>query len=126
MKKPIAFLIAIIYFCISSGMVMNVHYCMGKISSVKLDLLAKNLCGCKTEKSKGCCKTEHQYLKVTDTYKVSYADFSFNLPVKEISSSYQIFTQPVFGADDMFAFANHSPPVIDHQDTYLLNCVFRI
>lgn len=107
-------------------MVMNVHYCMGKISSVQLDLLATNLCDCKKEQDKGCCKTEHHYLKVEDNHKASYADFSFNTPVKEIASSYQTTTASSFYLNELMHFSILAPPDISQPDTYLRICVFRI
>jgi hypothetical protein len=42
-----------------------------------LDVLAKNLCGCKTKKTGGCCKTTHKLLKIEDSHKFSVNDFSF-------------------------------------------------
>ena len=128
MKRLVAALLAFIYLTVSSGMVMNSHYCMGKLSSVSLSVLpsAKCVCGTKMTK-KSCCRTEVKLVKVEDAQqKAVVADVSFPLtialPVTDLNllhSSYYT-TQPVIVSQA------HAPPLLSEQDTYLQNCVFRI
>ena len=69
MKKFLAFIVAIIYLTVSTGFIVNVHYCMGKVSSVKLEKPAKQCC-CK-KKHKNCCKTEQKIVKLNSNTKFS-------------------------------------------------------
>ncbi|MBS4043901.1 MAG: hypothetical protein KGZ59_08820 [Chitinophagaceae bacterium] len=64
MKKALAFILSIIYFTISTGFIVNVHYCMGKIDSVNIEQSSKKCC-CK-KKHKKCCNTQKQLVKVSD------------------------------------------------------------
>ncbi len=126
MKRSVVAILALIYITASSGVVMNIHYCMGKLSSVKMGLLAKNPCGCGSMEKKGCCKTEQKLAKVSDNHKAAYTSFQFNaspkiLPVESFASAIT-FTN----LNDRTVSKNHSPPDLSPQDIYLLNCVFRI
>jgi hypothetical protein len=126
MKKLIVPFIAILYFTVSSGVVVNLHYCMGKLSSIKIDVLAKNLCGCKTKKSGGCCKTTHKLLKIEDSHKFSVNDYSFHTPVivpMVHSIASQDFLQSI--ETKKITYPN-APPEFHRQDIYLHNCVFLI
>jgi CDGSH-type Zn-finger protein len=126
MKRFTVAILALLYFTISTGMVVNIHYCMGKVSSVNVDVLAKNLCACGKKESKGCCKTEHKLIKLEDNHKASFADVVFNVPVLEIEPSYNLINPQLISLTDKTAFNNHSPPILYQQDIYLQNCVFRI
>lgn len=128
MKKFSIAILAVIYFTISCGIVFNVHYCMGKLSAVKVDLLAKNLCGCGSEdgKEKKCCKTEHKLVKLEDNHKASFADYVFQAPVADIARLNNFLQATILPEIDTNDFHNHSPPLLIQEDTYLLNCVFRI
>jgi CDGSH-type Zn-finger protein len=126
MKRFTVTILALLYFTISTGMVVNIHYCMGKVSSVNVDVLAKNLCACGKKQTKGCCKTEHKFIKLEDNHKASFADVVLNVPAQDIEHSYNLINAPLIGLTDKAAFNNHSPPILYQQDIYLQNCVFRI
>jgi CDGSH-type Zn-finger protein len=126
MKRFTVAILAIIYFTISTGMVINMHYCMGKLRSVNVDVLAKNLCGCGKKETKGCCKTEHKLVKLEDNHKASVADFIFQSPVCILQNTYSLINTPLINVNEQTAYNNHSPPLLSQQDTYLRNCVFRI
>jgi hypothetical protein len=126
MKKLIVAFVAILYFTVSSGVVVNLHYCMGKLSSTKIDVLAKNLCGCKTKKTRGCCKTTHKLLKIEDSHKFSVNDYSIQTPVSAAmvhTNASQDFSQSV--EIKKITFTN-APPEFQRQNIYLHNCVFLI
>ena len=128
MKRLAATLLALIYFTVSSGMVMNMHYCMGKLSSVKLAVLpdAKCACGKKTAK-KSCCRTEVKLVKVEDAQqKAVIADVSFELPVVAPVTELNFLHASFYRDEASVASPAHAPPLLSEQDTYLQNCVFRI
>ena len=128
MKKLLASILLLVYFTVSTGFVVSVHYCMNKVDSIELgdnssDQCGK--CGMHVEDSGGCCKDDVKMVKMQVDHSVAKTaspDFSLQLPGKAIHSDY------------LFAIANntlnkyplaHGPPLSD-QDTYLLNCVFRL
>ncbi len=126
MKKLIVSFVAILYFTVSSGVVVNLHYCMGKLSSTKIDVLAKNLCGCKTKKTGGCCKTTHKLIKIEDSHKFSVNDFSIQTPLSSISIhtiASQDFLQSIEANKSTFT---NAPPQFLRQNIYIHNCVFLI
>ncbi|MCZ2223360.1 MAG: hypothetical protein LC122_06990 [Chitinophagales bacterium] len=129
MKKVVTAILTILYFSVSSGMVFNIHYCKDKVSSVQIDLLAKDLCGCskkdKKTNKKNCCKTEHKIIKLQNDHKVSTVDYSFKTPITPV-----LFTNYFFNTSfKSLNFNNHTtiiPPLISEQDIHIENCVFRI
>ncbi|MBY0426990.1 MAG: hypothetical protein K2Q22_15245, partial [Cytophagales bacterium] len=78
LKKSLAIvLVAIFYLMSTSGMVISIHYCMGKVSSVELFASMKKPCGCGEKDSKpSCCKDEVKQLK-TDPSKASQTTVKF-------------------------------------------------
>jgi hypothetical protein len=126
MKRFIVTILALLYFTVSSGMVMNIHYCMGKIRSVKLQATAKKMCGCKKQQEKkSCCKTEHKLIKVQDSHKASAAGIDIAAPVALLPEQpFQVYT-PAATIVRLHSVNNNSPPGTG-TDIYLRNCVFRI
>ncbi|MBP6687505.1 MAG: hypothetical protein KA160_06570 [Lacibacter sp.] len=81
-RKIFISIIAVFYISATSGMVMNVHYCMGKISSISLGQEKDHTdgscdkCGMlKTENH--CCKDEVAEVKLNDVHQIS--SFAFEL-----------------------------------------------
>jgi undecaprenyl pyrophosphate synthase len=130
MKKIITAILAVLYFAVSSGMVFNIHYCKNKVSSVQIDLLAKDLCGCskkgKKTAKKNCCKTEHKIIKLATDYKISTTNYTIHAPVEVLDTNHFSFNVTSTKVDVFQQANNHIPPLISFQDTYLKNCTFRI
>jgi len=130
MKKIITAILAVLYFAVSSGMVFNIHYCKNKVSSVQIDLLAKDLCGCskkgKKTAKKNCCKTEHKIVKLATDYKVSTTNYTIHSPIEALATNQFIFNVTSFKDDAYYQINHHLPPLISFQDTYLKNCTFLI
>jgi hypothetical protein len=128
MKRSAVAILAIIYIAISSGVVVNIHYCMGKMSSAKLQAWTASSCGCgkKMESKKGCCKTELKIVKIEDAQKATYADFVLQAPVTPLVTELNLLQTPFYNARSIVSPHEHSPPVNSGQETYLRNCAFRI
>ena len=126
MKRSLVAIVTIIYFTISSGVVMNIHYCMGRVSSVELDNFSKKTHGCGKSENNGCCKTELKIVKLEDAQKASYADFSIHIPVTLLFADLNLLQTPFYNAQTFVHSNQHSPPLLSGQDIYLQNCVFRI
>lgn len=130
MKRIIVSIIALIYFTVSSGMIMNVHYCMGKVSTIQINQVPDERCICglpkKETSSKGCCKTEFTVVKLADTHKASSASYDIQTPVVLVARSLSQLEASLYNTSLKIYADIHGPPLLSEQDTYLLNCVFRI
>ena len=128
MKKSIASILLILYVAFSSGVVINLHYCMDNFDSVQFGANKSDYCSvCGMHKSEGneCCKDEVKIFKIQDDQQTSAINFEFSSPdavvvdlplwneTSLVKSTHQLYLQ------------THSPP-LGKQDTYLQNCVFRI
>jgi hypothetical protein len=131
MKKAFILLIAVLYLATTSGMVMNIHYCMGKISSVSFTHEKDHedgSCGkCGMDKTENhCCKDETQYIKITDSHQASVktfvpVDFMAELPAVEID---MIAAQQ--GSSVISSIYYLPPPPKNLNKVYLALNVFRI
>ena len=129
MKKILIAISALFYLAISSGVIVNMHYCMKRLDSVQFyakqdDLCGK--CGMDTREANGCCHDEIKVFKITDDQQPSL--FAFHLAgIKPMAAEVSLFlVAPYFSKKEQIHFCNHSPPLLSAQDTYLQQCVFRI
>lgn len=130
MKKFSVSILAISYFIVTCGVVINFHYCMDRLASTSLfDASAKKCdrCGMDIHASDGCCRNEMQIVKLENDQNTTTV-VDYQLPTLD-----QQFTAPslfiVAAFENLFHvrhFQNHSPPLLSAQDTYLQNNVFRI
>jgi hypothetical protein len=125
-KRFLTSIIAVLYFVISSGVVVNIHYCMGRVKEVKYQTLAEKKCGCGKMASKSCCKTTFKLVKLEDAQKAAAAFYNIEAPAALITTQTNPFAAPVLPSADRLYVYGHSPPLLSAQDTYLQNCVFRI
>lgn len=128
MKKVIVSLIAFLYLGISSGVAVEIHYCMGKKAGMELYGKGNDRCGkCGMKnKTSGCCKDEHKFYKLKDFHITVSNDLGFDIPAAFDIHNFQEYQyQPYFASITRNIF-NHSPPASFHPPIYLLNCIFRI
>ncbi|MDQ6756405.1 MAG: hypothetical protein M3004_05675 [Bacteroidota bacterium] len=128
MKKILLAILAIVYLGVSSGIAMNIHYCMGKISSVDVYHKAHDKCdNCGMKSSNcGCCKDEVKIFKLKDTHKLIYNDIKIFASVAIIENHKNIFDSVLPSAEIISSYNNHSPPASQGISLYILNNVFRI
>jgi hypothetical protein len=126
MKKLLSLLLAVLYMTTSSGVVLNVHYCMGKIASVEVDNFRDTLCKCgKQETGAACCKSEIKVLKNANDHMATLASFDLKLPpvnLPTLVSPSQLF----YSNRTLFGNPSGSAPPGTTNKTYIENCVFRI
>ena len=120
-------ILAFFYLTANSGVVVNIHYCMGKISDVKVAAFPKKGCVCGKDKIKmKCCGSEIKLVKLSETHKTSEISSVVKLVTPAFSQPLNLLNTPVLNSTIQFhKFYGDSPPLSD-QDTYLHNCVFRI
>ena len=126
MKKAVVAILAFLYLAVSSGVAMNIHYCMGKFSSV--DFYNYNdKCGkCGMKKANGCCKDEVKIIKLNDTHKLIGNNINIFTPASAIDNSKSNFDSDLHYSQFRFSFNIHSPPESPGTSLCVLNCVFRI
>ena len=126
MKRTLVAILAIIYFCVSSGFVVSSRYCMCKVSKVNVEIVPSKTCCCSTKQTKSCCKTESKFIKLSDNHQAAYADVSIVKPFQIITTFYTISNTSIASTKTILAFNSRSPPIISPQPIYILNCIFRI
>jgi hypothetical protein len=124
-------MVAIFYLTLSSGLAMNIHYCMGKISSITFGHEKDhndgscNKCGMsKTENH--CCSDDVEFLKLTDSHQATDVQtcietIAMSLPVTDVSLQES-------GQGNTIEPVTHyfSLPLPVHNKVYLAINVFRI
>lgn len=129
MKKTLTSITLICYLAVSSGVIVNFHYCMGRLDSVKFFAAESEFCGncgMRTSKSHKCCGDEITIIKLQDDQQTAQAIHSLKAPATEIVIPADFIVASFYNADNSLFQIDHSPPLFTGQDTYLLNCVFRI
>lgn len=129
LRNILATISTLIYFAVTSGIVVNMHYCMDKFSSadlykVKSDVCDK--CGMNVSDSNGCCHDDIKIVKLSNDHTISQLNHELKAP-EAIPVSYNDFISDLnSNLVQKIGYLNHSPPLLSVQDTYLQNCVFRI
>ncbi len=127
MKKFSLGILTFIYITVASGIVVNIHYCMGKLSEVGYGYSSSDKCGkCGMENKTGCCHNESKFLKITDDQQLAKANVDIAQVPVEINIINVDLSQPVRGFEKILELQYHSPPDKRPSSVYLLNCVFRI
>ena len=128
MKKLLLAILSLVYLTLASGLVMNVHYCMGKVTSIDYGYRTGNDCErCGMKNKKGCCHQEYKLLKLTadqqlaKTTSQAPAPFSFEIPACALS-----LLQIPQGSAVLADLRYHSPPDKRSGALYLHDCIFRI
>ncbi len=130
MIKIITSISFLFYFAVTSGVVINSHYCMKRLASVHLFETHARVCGrcgMETYESNGCCRDEVKLVKlIQDQNKPELISYAISA-LKIISVTPSEFIVAAFeNSYKQRHFHNHSPPLLSAQDTYLQNNVFRI
>ncbi len=122
---------AMFYLTVSSGLAMNIHYCMGKISSVTFGHEADHNDGscskCGMSKTENhCCTDETQFVKLTDDQQVlqksTFAFFtSVEVPYSDVSLNESM---QGLSAEPYTSYFSPPPPTLNK--VYLAVNVFRI
>jgi len=130
MKRLLTLFIALIYLVMSTGFVMNSHYCMGKLSSVELGRseVKKCICGMRIDSTKKnkCCHSKIAVVKLEDSHKLTtFTIGSINFLEAVIP---QFYVEPVLYTNVYTAnqYLKKLPPNLNKQDTYKYIGMFLI
>ena len=126
-RKPFILLLAIVYLGITSGVMVNVHYCMGRIAEVNYGHDDADKCGkCGMDQKNGCCTTEHKFVKSADEHLFVKSFTNLTPAVAEVTQNFiqLVAPQPISKTVDYTRY--HSPPDKRSNELHLYNGVFRI
>ena len=130
MKKALFAIAVLCYFTAASGVVVNSHYCMKRLVSVKLfggKSERCGRCGMKMHKNSGCCHDEVKVVKLKqDQTKFSAAGYDIPSAEQIVSTPSAFIITSFYNDGGQRHFQNHSPPLLSAQETYLQINVFRI
>lgn len=129
MKRVFASILLLLYFCVSTGFVVSMHYCMNKFDSVKVGAPESEKCGkcgMHTEDSEGCCRDEVKVVKLQQDEQLAKLLMpSLTLPPVELPLSKHL-ALPFQNYVQAYLLEEPDPPLRKSQPVYLSNCVFRI
>ncbi|MGZ5135207.1 MAG: HYC_CC_PP family protein [Flavitalea sp.] len=127
MKRILLTILAFVYLALASGVGMNIHYCMGELSSVDYGYKKAGHCDeCGMEEKAGCCNTEFKVVKLQDSHQWSSpGELVKNfLVVESFFNTQSYFSARPFNSANRFTY--HSPPDKRLNEVYLHTTVFRI
>ncbi len=128
-KKILLSILTFTYLMLSTGIAMEIHYCMGKKAGIDFYKLENEKCGrCgMLEKKNGCCNDEHKFYKIEDSFKHSSNNINFSFFEGRIITAYFVFShEPILLQSIIKIPPYYSPPFETYPSECIKNCVFRI
>jgi hypothetical protein len=122
-------ILTMMYMTVSSGIAMEIHYCMGEKAGVDFYQLSDEKCGkcgMKEQNKKGCCSDEHQFFKLEDSQKKSVVDYSFQIGETSTIPPYPTFDRQLASNVATAQPVGHSPPLYVELPARILHGVFRL
>ena len=128
MKKIYLGILTFFYMAVSSGVALELHYCMGDKAGMDLYGSASDKCGkCgMTEKKTGCCHDEFKFYKLNDSHKTVTNDIDLSASSFAVVNEYYMYNWQMPDNTAVTAFNNHSPPADTGPSACIMNCVFRL
>jgi hypothetical protein len=128
MKKILIAIVALVYMTVSTGIAMELHYCMGRFAGADVFGArgkACTLCGM-TEKKNGCCHDEYKFVKLEDSHKnvLNCIDFA----PSQIEGNTTVVVNNFIFYDKLQRHNPYypSPPFYSGPPLHVLHSVFRI
>ncbi len=128
MKKLYIGIVAFIYMAVSTGIALELHFCMGESAGIELYGSSSDACGkCgMTEDDTGCCHDEFQFYKISDSHKTVTNNLSFTAPSFAVITEFNIYDWQMPEITAATAVNNHSPPDYIEPPARIMHGVFRI
>ncbi|GAB4092422.1 hypothetical protein GCM10028786_13480 [Flaviaesturariibacter terrae] len=121
-------MILVSYFTVSTGFVVNMHYCMDRFHSWQLGSTDSDkcaTCGMSVKKNK-CCHDQVKVLKLQQDAPGAYYFLAAFAAPANVPTLQHWMPAPLAVTLPRPATPIHGPPLLSKQDTYLRNAVFRI
>lgn len=127
MKKAAIAILALLYIATTSGVVVNVHYCMGAVASVTYGHKSPDSCGkCGMKERAGCCHSELKVVKLDDVHQQTVKTQQTAIAVAELPVAFFQAAVETYDSRADFGISYHSPPDPRVNAVYLHTSVFRI
>lgn len=128
MKKVIVAIIAVLYMGLSSGIAMDIHYCMGKKAGADFYSSENEKCGkCGMKnKASGCCNDEHKFYKLSDSHKTASNDLKVEAPVAIITTAFTTAGYQQLHSSIVKSSLSNAPPQYQRPPASVLYCIFRL
>jgi hypothetical protein len=129
MKKALASILLLIYFTVSTGFSVNMHYCMDTFSSWDFGAVegdSCDLCGMAKDKGNDCCRDEVKVLKLQQEMPQA-KDLTYQIYLPSlIHTTWGFNVLSLQNGVHKEQHFNPRPRLLHQQEIYLRNCVFRI
>ena len=127
MQKLAFTILTVFYLSFTSGLIINSHYCMDKLSS--LELFGKksetcSKCGMSNDETNGCCHDDTKVVKLQDDHFASYYFYKLK-SITPVITQTPVTASNTFPINYSFNHFDYIPPD-SKQPVYLVNKVFRI
>lgn len=128
MKKFYIGILAFVYMAVSSGVALELHYCMGDKVGTELYGSSSDKCGkCgMTEKKTGCCHDEYKFYKISDFHTTASNDIDLAASSVAMGKDFYLYNWQMPDNTALTAVNNHSPPDYAEPSACIMNCVFRL
>ena len=129
MKKAVVTILAVLYVITSTGAIIHIHFCMGKLISWKVNPNERtDICSrCGMKCKKGCCEEKYQVIKIGNDQKiVNEISISLETPAIILHNFSPDFFYNYSLHSTKDTCSNHAPPLEAYVPIYISNCVFRI
>lgn len=112
---------------VSSGVAMDIHYCMGKVTNIDFSVNEKGSCPkCGMKHKKGCCGEEQKFYKLSDSHKNTTNDISYKTISFADLISYPVNIKDLYEYISASSTLSYSPPNPLQRPARILYGVFRI
>jgi hypothetical protein len=137
MKRFLAAILALVYLSFSTGMMVHLHYCMGKFVSWSLSNKETRMCDyCGMPKKSStdagltknnCCQDEHKQIKTEKDQKILSPGFQITKPFQvAIITNYPELSNLRNSSPAVVRCNMNGPPHSSTLAAFLLHCNFRI
>ncbi len=135
MKRLLAIILAVSYLCLSIGITVHTHYCMGKLVGTSFIEQDEDHhcthCGMDKKSSKnGCCKDEHKIIKKTTDQvivKNVSAKFHFSDYILPIRQALRYSSITISNYNPNWISKAHAPPlIVSDCPNYIFTGNFRV
>lgn len=115
------------YLGLTSGVMVNIHYCMGEIAEVNYGHPDDENCNsCGMKEVDGCCHTDHKFIKSDVDHLTAKNTAELNPWIAELPLLYLNDVIFSYTSPDLKDTQYLSPPDQRNNDVCMYNCVFRI
>ncbi len=123
-KRFAALVLAFIYLSVGTGFTVNVHHCMGLLTSISIE--GHSDCLCKVSGADHCCKTTVIRVELKDKSQKTSIDVPVVSSTILPSISHSYFLAGVQPVSIQFLFTGEEPPGYARLPDYILYQNFRI